>query len=237
MKDQELITKLLELKSIRPRKNWVVFAKSQILTNSFEFNYGAKHEFYKNLLLSIRNPFLQKRLAYAFAVMMVAFIGLFGATSYLSVSNDNVSEQSSVSLMAGNEIKSEVEDFKIKSQSLAQAVSAKSEDMSIVLQEVKDAAKSLTETIQKDPDLVKVIALEVNNNKAYLDISGEDGLKESSDALYKAIDNQMIEDLEKTTLTLAQQESLNRIKKLYEEERYSYALESILLLNKSMEKN
>jgi len=47
----------------------------------------------------------------------------------------------------------------------------------------------------------------------------------------------MIKDLEGATLTESQQEALKIAKKLYDEGKYSNALESILLLNMAMKGN
>jgi hypothetical protein len=65
--------------------------------------------------------------------------------------------------------------------------------------------------------------------------SDSDGLKQTSDELYKEIAIQMIHVLDKATLTKEQKDSLDHVKVLFEKGEYSYALESVLLLDKAVE--
>ena len=65
----------------------------------------------------------------------------------------------------------------------------KSEEFSVVIKEIKEASRELTDAIKKDPQFAKDVALDINNNKTYLDVPGSDDLKETSYALYKEIDN------------------------------------------------
>ena len=176
----------------------------------------------------------QRKVAYAFASFLFVAVGLFGVMKYgfpeKSI-NVQMSVQSQENLVA---IKSNVEEFKAKSKSLSQIAQSNPQDFTLAVKEVKEAAKGLTDAIKNDPALAKEVALEINNNKTYLDIQGGEDLKATSDELYKEIDSQMIEDLENTTLTESQQEALNIAKDLYEKGKYANALESILLLDMAM---
>lgn len=241
MTEQELISKLQSLKKIKPRESWVVLAKSQILDHSTSL--GAKNKVFEDktvkssVFSDILGMIFQRKLAYALAAFLFVVAGLFGVMKY-NAPNDTtdvkIVQQSQESLVA---IKSDVEDFKAKSKNLSQIAQSNSQDITLAVKEVKEAANELTKAIKNDPQLAKEVALDINNNKTYLDIAGGDDLKETSDILYKTIDEQMIKDLENTTLTESQQKALNIAKDLYNERKYSSALESILLLDMSMKSN
>lgn len=234
MTEEQLTSKLQELKQIKPRKEWVVLAKSQILGNNV-FNSKIDGN---SVLLDILRLIFQRKFAYSLVAFLFVTAGLFGFMKYVLPDNKTqsvkVAQQSQENLVS---IKSDIEDFKAKSKNLSEIAKLNSQDITSAVEEVKDAAKGLTDAIEKDPQLAKAVALEINNNKTYLDIPGGDGLKETSDILYKTIDNQMIEDLENTTLTESQQEALYIAKDLYNQGKYSYALESILLLDVAIKNN
>lgn len=227
MTEQELISKLQSLKQIKPRENWVIFAKSQIL-NSSDTSHPAVKADYISALNNMFKMAFSKKLAYSVAIFLfIIAVGMF--MFVLPKDPDvNIGKNSTASLVA---IKDNVEEFKVKSKTLSDLVGHDSQGVILAIQEVKDVAQKLTEEIQKDPQLAKVVALEVNNNKTYLDIQGEEDLKQASNILYKTIDEQMIRDLDNATLTESQQESLQRAKALFNAGRYADTLEDILLIN------
>lgn len=228
MTDQELIAKLQGLKNIKPSQDWVVLSKNHILSAIL---VAEKQPVYKSIFSNISSLFYQKKLVYSFAVLL--FLITAGVTFFefgLSGQHENLAGQSTASSLAESALKSNVADLKSKSQSLANAVQNNSENVSLVIEEVKDATKNLKVAIQKNPGLVKIIALDVNNSKSLLDIAGGSDLKATSDDLYKTIDDQMIADLKKTTLTKDQQGALNHIQDLYSQGKYSDALVNILLI-------
>ena len=164
--------------------------------------------------------FYQPKLAYSLAVLLFVFVGFF------AYNNINVSGPKPQVV-----VKSNVHDLKLTSQGLASAVLGRQKDeIAVAVREVNKATQSLTQVIVENPGLAKDIALEVKNNKIYLDILGEKDIKPATDMLYKTIDQQMIEDLKKTTLTESQQKALAQINELYDKEKYSEALEKILLI-------
>lgn len=228
--EQELISKLQLLKEVKPRENWVAFVKTQVLSGSPAEQNISKPSF-AEVFGNIFKAAFERKLAYSAAVLLLvitagAFIFMKGILPGGTVLN--LGQNSTASLAAA---KSNVEELKTKSRILSDLVSHNPKDVSSAAKEVKDAAQKLTEEIQKNPHLAKAVALEVNNNKTYLEIAGGNDLKETSDVLYKTIVEQMIKDLENTTLAEGQQESLGIVKNLYEEKEYASALESILLLD------
>jgi len=104
---------------------------------------------------------------------------------------------------------------------------------------ISDAAKNLVESLTiGSKDSAKQIVQEVKkiqDNQKKLETLGVDigqtqEAQELNSALQAIVESQ-IKDLEKTTLTEEQEGSLIEIKDLYEQQKYSDALERILLIN------
>ncbi len=233
MTEKELIYKLQSLKQIKPRENWVVFNKSNIFNNSVEVIKVARTN-YADVLTNIFKMNFSRKFTYSVAVLL--FVMSVGTAfvmngDFLNNSNVSVSKNSSASLIA---IKDSVEQLKEKSKSLSGTVKSNPEGTSIVIKEIKDVARDLAMAIQKNPRLAKEVALDVNNNKTYLEVSDASDLKEASSNLYKIIVEQMIKDLKNTMLTDSQKESLKIVENSYNDGKYTSALESILLLSNSI---
>lgn len=228
MTDRELIFKLQLLKQIKPNQEWVVLTKRQLLGVDVR---EAAQPTYREIFSRALGLVFKGKLAYAFAAFLLIFSGAFVFTKYNLPSNEiNIVKNSQAAL---GEVKNNIETLKVKSQSLAKVSNNKSQDVTLAVKEVNDAVKSLTDTIQKNPGLAKEVALELKNDGTLLSIDGGDDLKQTSDDLYKTIDEQMISDLEKTSLTESQQETFDEANSLYKQGKYSEALEKILLVNNS----
>lgn len=239
MTEEKVIVKLRELRQIKPKGDWVLLAKNQLFEEKkFPELRTQKVLPQKTMFTGISAVLFQKKFVYAFSAMSLVLIGLVSAVQYsLQDNGGNIAKESPAALVA---IKSNLETFKEKSKNLADVAKNNTNDVPLVIEEIKQVAKEITNALEKDPKLAKEIALEVNNNKTYLDISTVEGsseLKETSDILYKTIDEQMIKDLEGATLNESQQETLKVIKDLYQQKRYANTLESILLLNAAMQSN
>lgn len=228
MTEKDLIQKLQGLKQIKPSQDWVVLTKSEIFSNTVA-PYGAPQ---KAVFTNIFGVIFQKKLAYSLAVLLMAFVGGFGVMKYgFLVSNNNVAVQSPEILAS---IQSNVEQFKVKSQTLAEATKDQV-NVSVALNEVKNVAKELTSAIKKDPQLAKKVALDINNNKTLLDISGSNSVNEVSN-MYETIVVSLIKDLDERTLSQDQDQELKRIKKyLKDSEDYTVALRDILLISQVSE--
>jgi len=253
VQDKEIISRLQQLKQVKPNKEWVFLIKNQILgsynplTGDLSKNKLSWLEEFSNIFKVI----FTKKLAYALPVFLLTTAGavvflmnngfppdkpkiaLSPFAASVLESDNNIIDNN---IIKDNLVNDNLEMFKIRSQYLANAARDK-QDVAMAVQEVREAAKNLTDIIHNNPKAAKSIALDVNNNKTYLSMTGEYDLKETSDALYKAIDSQMIEDLKKATLTEEQEETLQYIIDLYNERKYSAALENILLFNIAREKN
>ena len=230
MEDSKLIFKLQQLKQIKPRKEWAVLVKNQIFENNIS-DVTSKAT-YASLLPNIFKAYFGKRLVYSLATLLFIISGVVGFVRY-GVLNVKVSQKSIASLSSTESPlkNSDVEELKLKSQNLINVTKNKPQDFALAIKEIKTAANNLTEAIEKNPKLAGEVAMEVKNNGTLLSIVSETELEQASDALYKVIDEQMIKDLEKTTLTEDQKITFDEAKDLFEQAKYSDALEKILLIN------
>lgn len=238
--EKELISKLQSLKQIKPNQNWAILVKKEILDLSAQAGNNTPNKApkpsYSDVVSSVLSLIFQRKMAYALAALLIVFAGTFGFFK-LVPQGVRVSEKSPAALVAENAIKDNVEMFKIKSQTLAEAAKNKTQDVSLAIQEVEEAAKELTDAIEKNPELAKTVALDINNNKTYLYVGASDDLKETSDNLCKAVVGPMIEDtgklieaVEEASLANGYQNSLNSIKSLQDDSNCYSVLENVLLL-------
>ncbi len=78
MAEKDLIKKIKELGQIKPRKDWVVFAKKEILGEepSYGERFSAILEIFPRVIFSAGNG--QRKLAYATLTIVVILVGVFG---------------------------------------------------------------------------------------------------------------------------------------------------------------
>src|SRR3989344_618467 len=230
MEDSKLIFKLQQLKQIKPRKEWAVLVKNQIFENNIS-DVTSKAT-YASLLPNIFKAYFGKRLVYSLATLLFIISGVVGFVRY-GVLNVKVSQKSIASLSSTESPlkNSDVEELKLKSQNLINVTKNKPQDFALAIKEIKTATNNLTEAIKNDPKLAGEVAMEVKNNGTLLSVVSETELEQASDALYKTIDEQMIKDLETTTLTEDQKIIFSEAKDLFEQAKYSVVLEKILLIN------
>lgn len=232
MTENELISKLQTLNQIKPNQEWVSFVKAEM------FKPGIWERITE--ALALLNPLnRQRKLAYAFSVLLLIFGGLLSFAQYtlpgdMLFSVKEITESSQASLIGESSLSSSVGTFKKRSQDLAQVVkNNKSANIPAAVQKVKDAAKTLAQALEKDPGLAREIAMEVKDSKTLLDVTAAADLKEASDIdlLYKVIAEEMIRDLGSTQLTEEQLPVFNEAKTFFEQSKYSEALEKIFLIN------
>ncbi len=235
MNEKQLIEAIRELKEIKPRQEWVSLVKSQILPNK-TWSIG-------NILTYLPQINEQRRLAYAFATLVFIIVGMFGFAQYtvpgdLLFSVKKITESQDPFQIAYNRSEELVQILKEnKTQNIAPAVG---EFKASISGAAKDLVLSLTQDPKVTPNKksLKEIAAEVkkiqDNQKQLetlgIDISKTEEAKEYDNALASLVKNQ-IEDLEKSTLAESQQKALIQAKDLYSQQKYSDALEEILLIN------
>jgi len=236
MQEKELISKIQALKEIKPNQQWVSSVKTNILGAAPAQETPARKGDYVWTMPGIISLIYGKRkLAYSFAVLLFVALGVYSFTNFYSLQQTQVAnENATASLLALQaELQDNMKAFKEKSVNLAEVVKRdQTEKIDGAIQEAKVAVETLTDSIKKDPNLAKTVASEISNTKTYLSVIDDEDLKESSDDLLKTIDEQLIYDLEKATLTPDQQKSVEGIVHLvYEKKQYADGLESILMLN------
>jgi len=235
MSEEQIIAKLKTLKKINPNPEWVILTKKEILGNDF---VGTKNVVsgltYKEVFSGIFSLFTQRKFAYTIALFLFMISGIFGIFSFIPYNKENLADQSMASL---TNIKSDVNILKEKSQNLAEATKNKSENVSLTVNEIKTTVKKITNAIQKNPELAKVVALDINNNKTLLDISGGNDAVEVVD-MYKILVMQLLKDFDEVTLNLDQNNELDRIRTSLNNGGDSItALRDILLMNASVDIN
>lgn len=251
MTDKELILKIKQLNEIKPRREWVVFAKSQIFESGIE-NKVVKKISLGEKMSGILDVFsiltYQRKLAYALTAFVFILVGAFGFAQYtvpgdLLFSVKKATERSQTVFTGGNNLKNSLENYDRRVQDLVKIVKEKKEsNIPSAITEVKasmaGAVKLLAAATDKNKN-IKEIANEVkrieDNNKQLqslgIDVGTAEEVKELDNILAPLIELE-IKSLEEATLTEEQQEKLNTIKELYTEGKFAQALENILLINK-----
>jgi hypothetical protein len=220
---KQLIDQIKALKEIKPRKEWAVLLKSQILE---EKKLEPIQEQSAGLIDIFCSVFFQKKLAYSFAAVLFLIVGIVSFTKLLPTEK---MPQQIASLTTQTESIQNVADLNNKISDLAKATKESSAAGNDINTKISALAKSLKNTQVKDPQTIKKIA------KTLADISGKD-LNKNSDQdvkdIYQTIVQSQIADLQKTTLNNDQKNALAKAKDLYDTGKYGEALEKILLISK-----
>ena len=246
MQEKQLINKLKELQQIKPRKDWVILVKNQILENKQVVQEKQKFGF----LALLSSLIYQRKLAYAFATLLFVMTGMFGFAQYtvpgdMLFSVRKMTEQSQAFMSQENQLKSNLEVASKRLDDLTQIVKDKKiQNIAPAIREfqasISEATKNLIDNVnQKNPQSIKEIAIQVKkieDNKKELQTYGVDlqatqESKDLNDALAPLVQHE-IDDLEKTTLTEDQQKITQEVKDLYTDGKYSDALEKIFTINK-----
>ena len=234
---EQLIESLKQLKEIKPRKEWAILLKSQILADKqIEIKVPERQAKSIGIMDIFSSLFFQRKLAYAFAVVLFLIVGVFGFAEYtmpgdLLFPMKKIAEQSQASLTGQPGL---VATFNNRINELAQvAKDGRIDNMPSAIDEIKinasELAKNLKDNPAQDPQIFKDIAISLKTlaNVPGTDLSENQSVKD----LYQAVAQNQIADLEKTTLTEDQKNTLTEIKDLYFQEKYTDALEKILLIN------
>lgn len=243
MTETELIKKIQALKGIKPRKDWVISVKNQILSEEIASAREVIPSFWGWPRLV-----LQYRMALATLVVVGLLMGTFGLAQK-SLPGDflyafkKVVEKTKLSFVPEQEKPSLHLEYANESlQNIVKIVeNNKTAKITPIIEEyqtnVSEAAKGLTQI--KKPDVKKIVqkTKEIEENKQKIEalgvIVGE--TKEWNNALAQIVENE-IKDLERGVLSDAQAKILEEVKKDYESGNYSQALEKILLLSYPQEK-
>ena len=256
MEETKLINNLKKLQQIKPRKDWVILAKNQILNPYVETPVIKQEEKKETIgVLSffsvVASLIYQRKLAYSFATLLFIMIGMFGFAQYtmpgdMLFSVKKLTEQSQTALVSQeNQLKNNFEIASRRLDDLTQVVKDnRTQNIAPAIKEfqasISEATKNLVATIeQKDSQSIKDIVSQIKkieDNKKELQTYGVDleatqESKDLNDALAPLVQRE-IEDLEKITLTEEQLETMQKVKDLFTDGKYSDALEEILMINK-----
>ena len=233
---KKLIESLRQMKEIKPRKEWAVLLKSQILSEQQEITpiqaqSAGFESFFSN--------FFEKKMGYAFSAVLLLAIGIFGLSRYAMpgdtlFSVKKIADQSQASLTGQTQLNQDVATLNSRINDLAQitkegntanippAVSEVSVNVSQLVKNLKNNPKQTPQTIKEIASSLKTLA----------DVPGTD-LSNNQDVkdLYQAVVQNQIDDLQKTTLTDDQKKILTTVEDLAKQGKYSEALEKILLIN------
>jgi len=234
--EADLVKKIQELKKIRPRKDWVVLTKSQIL--------GEPPTTFREVsILSIFSPKKWWGVKPALATV-TAFGILFGIFSLAqnSLPGDilypikKITEKSQAVFVSEKELPKynlEIANKRLEElNEIAQTNQVKK--LAPALQEfqadMSEAAKSLVKVKGQDVEKIVAQTKKLEENKQIVEevLATKILSQETEDSLisfYKIQAEMLIKDLENRTLTEGKKEILNQMKKLFEEEKYSEALE------------
>jgi len=239
--EKQLIDSLKQMREIKPRKEWVFSLKSQILSEQNTAPVTAKSPSILDIFSSV---FLQKKLAYSFAVILFLIVGVFGFATY-TVPGDllfpvkKIAEQSQASLTGQTGLKENVATLNSRINDLAQvAKEGRTGSISSAIDEVKINASVLAKNLKANPVQDSTTIKELTNSvKTLADIPGTD-LSSNPDFvyIYQTIVQSQIADLEKTTLTDDQNNTLAEAKDLYDQGKYGDAFEKIWDLSNRVNK-
>jgi len=247
--EKELISKLQTLKDIKPRQDWVIFAKREILGLPAVAlaKAGRNKTSYKEKFLGVLD-FLpvftyQRKLAYAFATFLLIMVGMFGFAQYtmpgdLFFSVKKATEQSQAALSGQTNLRQDMTNLNNRINDLARATKeGRTANIPSAIDEVRQSAFRVTESLKssltKDPQSTRELASNAQKIKqlqTLADLTDTPEIKSLNDALAALVQNE-ITDLEKTTLTEDQQKILKDVKDLYEKGDYGTTLEKILTIN------
>ncbi len=237
---KQLIGSLKQLKEIKPRKEWAVLLKSQILAEKQVEAVVVKNPAkFASVMNTFSSVFFQRKMAYAFAAFLFLVVGVFSFSKYampgdLLFPAKKISEQSQAALMGQTGINNDVAVLSNRINDLAQvAKEGKVNNIPSAIIEINANVSQLTKSLKNNPTqnskTIKEIATSL---KTLADVPGTD-LSENSDVkdLYQTVVQSQIADLEKSTLTDDQANILIEIKSLYDQGKYNDALEKILLIS------
>lgn len=242
MRESQILFYLKELKKIQPSKDWAVLTKKQI------FGETKKESFIETIRPAIDWLFQYRfyKPVYVGVILVLVFLGTFGFTQNslpgdllypvkkvvekgqaVFISKDQKTEYN---LTLVNKRLEELTKI-VESNQINKVAPAISEFQANLSQAVKDLAK--IDATTSDPVLMKKIVEEtkkLEENKEKVESLGV--IMEDTDELENILSNMtrnVIEDLEGRTLTIEKENILNEMKKLYEEGKYSEALEFYLI--------
>lgn len=240
MTEKELIAKLQELKQVKPRTEWVVLSKKNILDSAQVTPLNPVRSIFSSLI----SGSYRQELAYSFAILLMTIVsvGVIGISGEPDINNQDTTasilhsqDKKTVALVFGNDVAVKMNLIKEKSKVLAE--DDKSQLKEAELKELQTMVSNITEDIQKDPKLAKVAVGQINDSITYLNVIDSEDLQKTSGAFIKTIIEGMFDYYKTVTLTPEKQRQLEAIEEAYLSEKSgaNETLEGILMLNATSE--
>jgi len=216
MTEQELIQKLQSLKQIKPRENWVLFTKNQILNNNIQEEIINKAN-YAKVFNNVLDVIFSRKLSFAYSFLALLLV-LVGTYSFLGIY-----PLQKIKMDAETELKNNFKIMAEKSQNLAAAIENEPQKVEQAIEETKTAVKNATESVKnatesvkEDPSLMEAVALETIRNRTYLNVAGREDLKETNEEFYNMTLKALFEYYGEKTITEDQEKELESIKNSHE---------------------
>ena len=227
--EADLVKKIQELKKIRPRKDWVVLTKSQILGEEPKILF---FPFFKPALATIT------ALGILFGIFSLAQNSLPGDILYPI---KKITEKSQAVFVSEEELPKynlEIANKRLEElNEIAQTNQVKklAPAISEFQASVSEAAKNLVKLKKVDKKIVEEAVKIGKNTKNTEEILATkifpEETEESLNDFYKTYAQMLIKDLEESTLAEEQKLLLEEAKEDFETSNYSQALEKILILS------
>lgn len=240
----QLIKKIQALKQIKPRKEWVFLAKTQILGE----NEGEKTRF--SSILSIFRPFILQRYQLVLATFLFFGILVSGAFSFAQTSLPGdllyplkrVAE-SGRAILASDEEKPQVQ-LELANKRLEEltkiAEANQTKKLASAINEFQASVSQAAKDLKNPPKITKEIVAQTKkleeNKKKVESLGVVVGDVEELDNTLKTLVGREIKDLENKTLTEEQGKTLEEAKEFFEAGNYSQSLEKILNLSYPQDK-
>lgn len=233
-----------KLNQIKPRQEWVVLLKSEIINSSYlaepKVNIIERKTSVVEIILRV---LFQRKFAYAsMTLLFFMVVGVFGFAKYTMPGDifypvRKIAEQTQ---------QTPIQIAYNRSEDLVRAVvENKTQNLTPAINEYKasvsDAVKNLTDSLSnkknKEPinniinEVIKIKENQKNLQVLGLNVGNDDEISKLTNLLSTIVKNQ-IADFDDATLTEEQQKILTQVKELNEKERYSEALELILEIQK-----
>lgn len=238
MDEKELISKIKELRQIKPREEWVLLTKNQVFSLDRKSTFSERFSEFLEIFPRI---FSQYKPALVSLILVGALLGTFGFAQNalpgdLLYTLKKITEKSRAIFVSKEEkpkaslelANKRLEELtKIAEQNQVKKLAPAIEEYQQSFSEVTKIASQIKEPKQVRKILPKIAELEKNieNLKSY---GVEVGEAENTEGLYKPMAESLIKDLEGRSLTENQLKILEEAKKLYEEGDFSSALTKVL---------
>ena len=200
--EKQLIESLKSLKEIKPRKEWAVLLKSQIIAEKQTETVISNPARFAGIVDTIFSAFSNRKLVYAFAAILVIVFGAFGATKLLPTAE--APKQTALLTTPSQQV------LVLKNQ---------------INTTVRGLSQNLKNNPAQDPQAIKILA------KTLADMPGEVTSSPDVKDLMQTVVETEISDLQKITLTDSQKITLTQAQDLDSQGKYVEALEQIMVIN------